>query len=98
MSLLLLLLIGALLGTKVVVNQIDKLALQIESQSRQIELLSHPAEPSPTTAETCISGTFLVPNDWGGLIAIGDQDICGVNLHFGDVMQGYSSGRVDANQ
>ena len=52
-----------------------------------------PPKPNPATTETCITGTLIVPDDWGGFLAIGNQEICGVGLRFGDTIQGYVGGK-----
>ena len=37
-------------------------------------------------AETCITGQMLIVNpEFGGMVVIGDQSICGINLHYSSV-------------
>ena len=72
----------------------DHAALRKEIERLSYETKSiydavHSSSPSPSAAETCIVGTYLFPDDMGGFVELGERDICGVNLHFGDVMRGY---------
>ena len=46
-------------------------------------LWNHPHK-QPITQETCVKGIALLNSEYG-LLAIGDQEICGVNLHFGNI-------------
>ena len=40
----------------------------------------------PEPAETCITGRVMVVNEFGGVVVIGDQGICGANLHWSTVV------------
>lgn len=43
-------------------------------------------QPAPPAQETCVEGVFMAWNpDWGGFMVLGDTELCGVDLKWGDM-------------
>lgn len=36
--------------------------------------------------KTCVTGTFIVPDEYGSVWVLGDQQLCGYRLHFGPIV------------